>query len=143
MGYVTIDLGAGLEIWDLLNPTAFLIAALVFVPLERLTALYKEQKIFRKHWKNDLVIIVINKILIKLALVAIFGLFLGTLYQLIPSTIHDAIASQPIWLQVVEITIIADTCYYMIHRAFHEIPALWRFHSIHHSVEEMDWVAAH
>lgn len=136
-------LDSGLSLWDLLNPTAFLIAALVFVPLERMTALYREQKIFRKHWKNDLIFVVINKIIIKLAMISIFGLFLGSVYNLIPANMHESILSQPIWLQIVEIMIISDTGYYMAHRAFHEIPVLWRFHSIHHSVEEMDWVAAH
>ncbi len=143
MGQETIDLGAGLEIWDFLNPTAFLIAALVFVPLERITALYKNQKILRKHWKNDLVFVVINKIIIKASLISIFGLFLATLYHLIPDFIHEYVFSQPLWLQIIEIIILSDTCYYFTHRAFHEIPVLWRFHSIHHSVEEMDWVAAH
>ena len=143
VGQETIDLGAGLEIWDFLNPTAFLIAALVFVPLERITALYKNQKILRKHWKNDLVFVVINKIIIKASLISIFGLFLATLYHLIPDFIHEYVFSQPLWLQIIEIIILSDTCYYFTHRAFHEIPVLWRFHSIHHSVEEMDWVAAH
>ena len=23
----------------------------------------------------------------------------------------------------------------------HEVPALWRFHAVHHSVERMDWMA--
>jgi sterol desaturase/sphingolipid hydroxylase (fatty acid hydroxylase superfamily) len=132
-----------LDIWDLLNPTAFLIAALVFVPLERIASLRKSQKILRKHWKNDLVFVVINKIIIKLSMISIFGLFLTTTYQFIPSFIHESILTQPLWLQIIEITIISDTCYYVAHRSFHEIPVLWRFHSIHHSVEEMDWVAAH
>jgi sterol desaturase/sphingolipid hydroxylase (fatty acid hydroxylase superfamily) len=28
-----------------------------------------------------------------------------------------------------------------VHRLFHSIPALWRIHQIHHSIEEMDWLA--
>ncbi|WP_197048090.1 sterol desaturase family protein [Mycobacterium paragordonae] len=31
---------------------------------------------------------------------------------------------------------------YAGHRAAHEIPLLWRFHRVHHSVREMDWLAA-
>ena len=30
---------------------------------------------------------------------------------------------------------------YATHRAMHEVPALWRFHAVHHSVERMDWMA--
>jgi sterol desaturase/sphingolipid hydroxylase (fatty acid hydroxylase superfamily) len=29
-----------------------------------------------------------------------------------------------------------------VHRWSHEVPFLWRFHSIHHSIETMDWVSA-
>ncbi|MGX5842525.1 sterol desaturase family protein [Mesorhizobium sp. ArgA1] len=38
---------------------------------------------------------------------------------------------------------LADTGFYLAHGAFHAVPFLWRFHSIHHSIEEMDWLAAH
>jgi hypothetical protein len=30
---------------------------------------------------------------------------------------------------------------YWTHRAYHEVPALWRLHAIHHSVKSMDWLA--
>jgi sterol desaturase/sphingolipid hydroxylase (fatty acid hydroxylase superfamily) len=33
--------------------------------------------------------------------------------------------------------------FYLVHRAFHKVPWLWRFHAVHHSIEEMDWLAAH
>ena len=35
----------------------------------------------------------------------------------------------------------ADLAEYFIHRAFHVVPALWRFHAIHHSSIDMDWLA--
>ncbi len=35
----------------------------------------------------------------------------------------------------------ADLVQYGVHRAFHRVPALWRFHAIHHSIREMDWLA--
>ena len=31
---------------------------------------------------------------------------------------------------------------YWGHRFTHTVPLLWRFHSVHHSIEQMDWVAA-
>jgi Sterol desaturase len=30
---------------------------------------------------------------------------------------------------------------YWTHRAYHEVPFLWRFHAVHHSVKTMDWLA--
>jgi sterol desaturase/sphingolipid hydroxylase (fatty acid hydroxylase superfamily) len=35
----------------------------------------------------------------------------------------------------------ADFVLYWSHRAFHEVPRLWRIHAVHHSVEHMDWMA--
>ncbi|HSF91885.1 MAG TPA: sterol desaturase family protein, partial [Paracoccaceae bacterium] len=37
----------------------------------------------------------------------------------------------------------ADLGFYAAHRTFHAVPFLWRFHSVHHSIEQMDWLAAH
>lgn len=142
-GDTTVDLGAGVDIWDLVNPKAFLIAALVFVPLERVMTLHRDQKILRKHWKNDIVFVVVNRIIIKASLISLFAVFLGILNQFIPPSIHEFVSNQPIWLQIVEIFIIADTGFYFAHRAFHAIPVLWRFHSIHHGIKELDWLAAH
>ena len=31
---------------------------------------------------------------------------------------------------------------YWAHRASHTVPVLWRFHKLHHSITELDWVAA-
>jgi sterol desaturase/sphingolipid hydroxylase (fatty acid hydroxylase superfamily) len=30
---------------------------------------------------------------------------------------------------------------YWTHRAYHEVPFLWRFHAVHHSAPYMDWMA--
>lgn len=34
-----------------------------------------------------------------------------------------------------------DLAIYWAHRWYHEVPFLWRFHSIHHSTEHLDWVS--
>jgi sterol desaturase/sphingolipid hydroxylase (fatty acid hydroxylase superfamily) len=44
-------------------------------------------------------------------------------------------------LQVVEIVFLTDLVQYWVHRTFHRIPFLWRFHSIHHSAQTLDWLA--
>ena len=35
----------------------------------------------------------------------------------------------------------ADLAQYWLHRAYHEVPLLWRFHAVHHSAKSMDWLA--
>lgn len=34
-----------------------------------------------------------------------------------------------------------DLAIYWVHRWAHEVPALWRFHAIHHSTEHLDWIS--
>lgn len=53
-----------------------------------------------------------------------------------------AVVRQPRWLMVVELIVFADFVYYWIHRAAHTIPALWRFHAVHHSSEHLRWTSA-
>ena len=40
------------------------------------------------------------------------------------------------------VIVLSDLGFYWTHRLFHAVPWLWRFHSIHHSIEELDWLAA-
>jgi Sterol desaturase len=47
----------------------------------------------------------------------------------------------PFVLQFIGVLIVADLTQYWIHRLFHTIPVLWRFHAVHHSAESMDWLA--
>ena len=44
-------------------------------------------------------------------------------------------------VQVPALLLVADFTQYWVHRTFHAVPFLWPFHAIHHSVEEMDWLA--
>ena len=37
--------------------------------------------------------------------------------------------------------VVADFTQYWVHRAFHAVPLPWRFHAVHHSAEQMDWLA--
>jgi lathosterol oxidase len=55
--------------------------------------------------------------------------------------VQNAVAAQPLVVQFVEILIVADLSEYAIHRLFHAVPWLWRFHAVHHSSDVMDWLA--
>ena len=37
--------------------------------------------------------------------------------------------------------LVADLAEYWTHRAYHEMPLLWKFHAVHHSTETLDWLA--
>ena len=119
-----------------------LLVCIVFIPLERLLALHKEQHVFRKWWWNDLIYIFINRIFIFAGLAAIIVGVSVLAHWLVPAAVQEAVAGQPSWLQVLEAIVLADLGFYTAHRMFHSIPWLWKFHAIHHSIEELDWLAA-
>jgi len=124
--------------WFLLN---VLLLALVFIPLERAFPHRPKQTTFRSGWTTDGVYLMVSHL-------AVQGL---TFMTLLPATtlarfwqpvaLQRAIRDQPLVFQFLEIVLVADLAQYWIHRAFHRVPLLWRFHAIHHSSRAMDWLA--
>lgn len=51
------------------------------------------------------------------------------------------VSRQPIWLQAVEIYLLADLLGYWCHRLFHG-GKWWPFHAVHHSSEDLDWLSS-
>jgi sterol desaturase/sphingolipid hydroxylase (fatty acid hydroxylase superfamily) len=47
----------------------------------------------------------------------------------------------PQWLQAISILIAGDLIGYWMHRAFHR-GRLWRYHAVHHSSQELDWLSS-
>ena len=131
------------DLVDIFNVKGLLIAGLIFVPLERAFALHREQKVLRRLFYTDVIYALVNGIPIKAGLVLIMAVAMATIGNLVPTSLTATVAGQPIWLQLVEIIVIADLGFYWAHRAFHAVPLLWRFHAIHHSIQELDWLAAH
>jgi sterol desaturase/sphingolipid hydroxylase (fatty acid hydroxylase superfamily) len=59
----------------------------------------------------------------------------------VSDALQQWVQAMPWWLQLLAVLLFADLMQYSLHRAYHEVPYLWRFHSVHHSVETMDWLA--
>ena len=126
----------------LINVWQFLLVAAVFVPLERVFALRKEQRILRAKWRLDLVYTFVNGALITVGIMLVV-LAAGSIFAyVVPERVRIAVASQPMVLQLVEAIFAADLLFYTAHRLFHAVPFLWKFHAVHHSIEEMDWLAS-
>jgi len=120
--------------------TALAIVALIFIPLELIFPLHA-RKPWRKHWQNDLLFLVVNIIPITFGIV-FFSVLLGEAAKIwMPPNWIAAVRGQPVWLQVLEILLLADIGFYLAHRTFHAVPFLWKFHAVHHSIEELDWLA--
>jgi|SRR2546423_1823151 sterol desaturase/sphingolipid hydroxylase (fatty acid hydroxylase superfamily) len=54
---------------------------------------------------------------------------------------HGPLAELPLWLQTVIYMLIADFLMYWSHRWFHG-GRMWKYHAIHHSSEQVDWISA-
>ncbi len=125
--------------WFLLN---VLVLAMLFVPLERVFARLPEQDIFRPGWLTDLAHFAVSHLLVQVTvLLTLVPAALFFRWAVHPG-VQAAIASQPALVQFVEIVLVADLSEYAVHRLFHVVPWLWRFHAVHHSSRAMDWLAS-
>jgi lathosterol oxidase len=124
--------------WFLLN---LLLLAVIFVPLERLFPQRLDQAVFRPGWTTDTLHFFVSHLLVQV--LALLTLAPATLLfgGAVSPRVQAWVASRPLWLQFAMALVIADLFQYGVHRAFHAVPWLWRFHAIHHSSREMDWLA--
>ena len=130
-GFIGLD-------WFILD---LLASAATYIALEKIVPLKRDQPILRPEFWHDGRYFIFNHLTI--------GIFLFIGVKAVPSlfswTINAGLQawfkSLPGFVQFVVILITADLMEYATHRAMHEVPALWRFHAVHHSVERMDWMA--
>jgi sterol desaturase/sphingolipid hydroxylase (fatty acid hydroxylase superfamily) len=47
----------------------------------------------------------------------------------------------PLWAQALVFLVASDVMMYWMHRGFHR-PAMWKYHAVHHSSEDLDWISA-
>jgi sterol desaturase/sphingolipid hydroxylase (fatty acid hydroxylase superfamily) len=122
---------------------SFVLLWLIFRPLEVLFPAKQGQRFFRPDWCTDLFYF-LGQYLIWSGLVAYVLVFVADgLQVLVPAGFRLMVAGQPWWVQAIEVIFLSDLCVYWGHRLQHRVPILWRFHSIHHSSEHLDWLAAH
>jgi len=124
--------------WFLLN---ILIFSAVFVPLELLFPHRREQPIFRDYWKTDLAYFFVSHLLIQMITIVTLKPALVFFGWAAEPAVRTFVGSQHFVVQFFGIMLIADLTQYWVHRAFHVIPLLWRFHAVHHSAQKMDWLA--
>ncbi|GAA6141989.1 sterol desaturase family protein [Hydrogenophaga sp. 5NK40-0174] len=116
-------------------------SALIFIFIEKLFAHRKDQPVFRPEWQTDLNHFIVNHMLIGFMLLAT-NLLVHKLFGWAANDgIRHWIANLPFWAALPLIILVADLVQYWTHRAYHEVPLLWRLHAVHHSAKHMDWLA--
>lgn len=124
--------------WMLLD---LLLMTAIFIPLELFFPKQKEQTKFHEEWRTDLVYFVISHLFIQ---------FFGVITQK-PALIffgwiglerlHTWVQNLPFVVALFLAFFSTDLFQYWAHRIFHSQVYLWRFHSVHHSTKNMDWLA--
>ena len=116
-----------------------LLLCAIFVPLERLAGI-KRQAFFRPQFLTDLGYFALNAIVVGMVLGAPLLLLGGAVHQIIPSAVLDSIAAWPGGVRLAVALLVGEIGFYWGHRLTHQIPFLWRFHSIHHSARAIDFL---
>lgn len=124
--------------WMLLD---LLLMTAIFIPLELFFPKQKEQTKFHEEWRTDLVYFVISHLFIQF-----FGvitqkpalLFFGWIGL---EQLHTWVQGLPFIVALFLAFFSTDLFQYWAHRIFHSQVYLWRFHSVHHSTRNMDWLA--
>jgi len=118
-----------------------LFTGFLFIPLERIFAHHDEQPIFREEWREDLFYYLVSSLMVQMLTFLTF-LPAKSVLVLVPLTqVRAWVAALPFAVQFVAIMFLTDMVQYWVHRAFHRVPWLWKFHSVHHSARSMDWMA--
>lgn len=124
--------------WLLLD---LLLMVVIFVPVELFFPRNKEQTKFHPEWRTDLLYFVISHLAIQFfgiitqkPAVLLFG-WMGL------DHVHAWVQGLPFLLGLLLALFVTDLFQYWAHRIFHNHVYLWRFHSVHHSTQHMDWLA--
>ena len=116
-------------------------SAIIFIVIEKLIPLRRGQPVFRFDWQTDFVHFTVNHLLVGLFLLVVNFIVYRLFSWAVWPPLQAQIQALPFLIELLLILLVADLFQYWVHRAYHEVPLLWRFHAIHHSTPVMDWLA--
>lgn len=112
----------------------------LIVPFEKLFPRHR-QKLRRHHVVHDMGYALSGPVLNFIGVLAAIPIAIITLGWVPGLAIRPLIALIPGSVMPFVGLALFDLAIYWTHRWYHEVPFLWRFHSIHHSTEHLDWVS--
>lgn len=120
----------------------FVISLVIFIPLAHLCPSKRTQPLWRKDMKTDALYWFLGPFLYNPIFKGFVSFFLTFhVIQKIYGYGETHLATLPLWQQAILILLITDFFQYWFHRFFHRDP-LWKYHAIHHSSTEVDWLTS-
>ncbi|MFZ2988894.1 sterol desaturase family protein [Ideonella sp.] len=127
-------------LYDTLRLTLWLgLLAAVFVPLERRFALH-QAPVLRAQWQADLGHYFFNGLVLPFLLALPLGLLSSLAQRWMPDAWLNGLSALPWGARLGLSLLVAETGFYWGHRLSHTWPWLWRFHAVHHSAGQMDFL---
>jgi sterol desaturase/sphingolipid hydroxylase (fatty acid hydroxylase superfamily) len=114
---------------------------LLIVPFEKLFPRHRGQRVRRPLAALDV------RWALTSTLFGVASITVGVIVAILSLAWVPALALRPLvamipgWLTPFVGIALFDLAVYWAHRWSHEVPALWRFHAIHHSTEHLDWIS--
>jgi sterol desaturase/sphingolipid hydroxylase (fatty acid hydroxylase superfamily) len=150
--YGSILIGALLVLWwGAVGPYPFAVVAIgvqisaivIILSLEFLIPYAKHWGDIRKLTRADAIYFMLAAPIDQLQTVLLIGVLAQTAPYHRFIQVFDIWPNQaPILLQLLAVTLIVDFFKYWYHRWTHEVPLLWRMHSIHHSLDRLEMLRA-
>lgn len=117
------------------------ILSIIFVPLERLFPLHR-RGVARKQTGNDVAYLLHQRHLSRPADERAAGDRGLDGAPADPARPSGGVAEAPFWVRALSAFLAMEAGYYWGHRWTHEMPFLWRFHAVHHSAREIDFLVS-
>jgi sterol desaturase/sphingolipid hydroxylase (fatty acid hydroxylase superfamily) len=128
----------------LIDVSVLFVVPLLFVlvvPFEKLFPRHRGQRLRRPHASLDIRYALVSPLMNVVGVTAAIVIGVLSLAWLPGLAIRPLVAMlPPAALPFVGIALF-DLAIYWVHRWSHEVPALWRYHAVHHSTEHLDWVS--
>ena len=127
----------------------FVVLLVAFRALELLRPRARRQRLLRRGFWTDaaywaftpLVTKSVTRIAVIIAVVPVALLAYGKVDKQLLLNGFGPAARLPMWMQAALILVIGDFIGYWMHRWFHG-RTMWRFHAVHHSSVDLDWLSA-
>jgi sterol desaturase/sphingolipid hydroxylase (fatty acid hydroxylase superfamily) len=108
----------------------------LFLVVERLRPAQR-RSLFARGYRHDLLYACLNATVVVPLVTALTLSFSEAVDRSLPWLIVGRIAFVPRWCVIAVILVAMDGCNWLAHLANHRVRALWRFHELHHSQEDM------